>query len=260
MRNEGMVTDQKSWKVGELAKLTGITVRTLHHYDQFGLLSPSMHSDAGHRLYTEADISKLQQIMSLKKLGFPLDQIKELIENPNYDPSEAIRMQLEHLNEQIRIQEDLRSRLEELREMVSTQQDVTAEKLIKIIEVTRMTHNCCTPEQMERLKKHCELLGPERIKEIQNGTTVLVAKVREAIENGRTPDTPEAIQLAKRSRELYEMFTNGDPEITKLCCESCKQENAGTAMQCGTDVEATQCRCEMDSEICQYISEAMSNI
>jgi DNA-binding transcriptional MerR regulator len=62
MRNEGMLTNKKNWKVGELAKLTGITVRTLHYYDQFGLLSPSEYSDAGHRLYTKADISKLQQI------------------------------------------------------------------------------------------------------------------------------------------------------------------------------------------------------
>ena len=57
-------------KVGELARRTGLTVRTLHHYDAIGLLRPSLHTEAGYRLYTAGDIARLQQVISLRQLGF----------------------------------------------------------------------------------------------------------------------------------------------------------------------------------------------
>lgn len=70
---------KREWKIGELAKLAGLTVRTLRYYDQIGLFSPSGHTDSGHRSYTEFDIAHLQQIMSLKELGLSLDQIKSVV-------------------------------------------------------------------------------------------------------------------------------------------------------------------------------------
>lgn len=66
------------WKVGELAKLAGLTVRTLRYYDQIGLL-PSGHTDSGHSIYTESDIARLQLILSMKELGLSLDQIKSVV-------------------------------------------------------------------------------------------------------------------------------------------------------------------------------------
>ena len=112
------MAEKEQWKVGQLAKLTGITVRTLHHYDQIGLLVPSLHSDAGHRLYSGMDIARLQQIISLKQLGFSLDEIGDLLDNPGFRPDKTIRLQLDRLAQQIRIQEELRSRLEHLYELV----------------------------------------------------------------------------------------------------------------------------------------------
>ncbi|SMQ87040.1 MerR HTH family regulatory protein [Bacillus sp. OV166] len=83
-----MNISKKNWKIGELAKQTGLSIRTLHHYDQIGLLSPSMYTESGHRIYNEIDIAKLQQIMSLKQLDFSLEKIKEVIENQDFDPIE----------------------------------------------------------------------------------------------------------------------------------------------------------------------------
>ena len=57
-------------KVGDLARRTGLTVRTLHHYDEIGLLKPSLHTESGHRLYTGRDVARLQQVLSLRQLGF----------------------------------------------------------------------------------------------------------------------------------------------------------------------------------------------
>lgn len=62
-------------KVGELARRTGLSIRALHHYDEIGLLKPSAHTASGHRLYTAADIARLHHILSLKQLGFSLEEI-----------------------------------------------------------------------------------------------------------------------------------------------------------------------------------------
>jgi DNA-binding transcriptional MerR regulator len=64
---------QDKWKIGELEAATGLTVRTLHHYDEIGLLRPSERSEAGHRICTDADVRRLYRIISLRQLGFPLD-------------------------------------------------------------------------------------------------------------------------------------------------------------------------------------------
>src|SRR3954466_4629955 len=89
------------WKVGELAERTGLTVRTLHHYDAIGLLSPSgrtgSNHNSGHRLYTAADVARLQQILSLKMLGFGLEQIREYLSRGDYDPRRVVRLHLERV-------------------------------------------------------------------------------------------------------------------------------------------------------------------
>ena len=84
-------------KINELAKLSGVTVRTLHYYDEIGLLKPSDVSESGHRLYDELAMETLQQILFFRELDFPLSDIKEIMTNPEYDKSEALMKQKELL-------------------------------------------------------------------------------------------------------------------------------------------------------------------
>src|SRR5579871_1605575 len=91
-------------KVGELARRTGLTVRTLHHYDAIGLLKPSLHTESGHRLYTAADVARLQQVLSLRQLGFSLEQARDCLDRPGFAPLEVIRLHVERLREQVRLQ------------------------------------------------------------------------------------------------------------------------------------------------------------
>ncbi|WP_181350406.1 MerR family transcriptional regulator [Thalassobacillus sp. CUG 92003] len=78
-------------KVKEVADLVGISVRTLHHYDEIGLLSPDTTS-SGYRQYSDHDLETLQQILFYKELGFPLKKIKEIITNPSFDRQEALEL------------------------------------------------------------------------------------------------------------------------------------------------------------------------
>ncbi|MEU8678953.1 MerR family transcriptional regulator [Streptomyces sp. NPDC048560] len=79
--------------VGQVAEFAGITVRTLHHYDGIGLLSPSARSHAGHRRYDDDDLDRLQRILFYRELGFPLDDIAVLLDDPEADPQEHLRRQ-----------------------------------------------------------------------------------------------------------------------------------------------------------------------
>lgn len=87
-------------RISEVAKLTGITVRTLHYYDEIGLLKPSEITEAGYRLYSREDLEILQQILFFRELDFPISQIKEIMNNPNYDKEEALKKQKELLIQQ----------------------------------------------------------------------------------------------------------------------------------------------------------------
>lgn len=79
--------------VGDLARRAGVTVRTLHHYDEIGLLSPSERTDAGYRLYDPADVARLQQILFYRELGLPLDEIARVMSEPDFDRTAALREQ-----------------------------------------------------------------------------------------------------------------------------------------------------------------------
>lgn len=78
-------------KVSEVAKLTGVTVRTLHYYDEIGLLKPSKVTEAGYRLYSNADLEILQQILFFRELDFSLSDIREIMLNPTYSRETALQ-------------------------------------------------------------------------------------------------------------------------------------------------------------------------
>ena len=87
--------------VGELARLTGVTVRTLHHYDEIGLLRPSGRSAAGYRLYSEADVDRLQRVLGYRELGLGLEQVAALLDDPAVDAGEHLVHQRERLVDRI---------------------------------------------------------------------------------------------------------------------------------------------------------------
>ena len=84
--------------VNEVSKISGISVRALHHYDQIGLLPATAVTKAGYRLYDESALERLQQILLFKALEFPLKEIKEILDSPDFDRSKALEQQI-HLLE-----------------------------------------------------------------------------------------------------------------------------------------------------------------
>jgi DNA-binding transcriptional MerR regulator len=85
------IEGSRQYTVRQLAKLAGVSVRTLHHYDQIGLLKPSRRSAAGYRLYARADLLRLQQVLFYKELDLPLSEIQAILDEPGFDPLAALR-------------------------------------------------------------------------------------------------------------------------------------------------------------------------
>ncbi len=95
-------TTEQTWTVGEVALLTRLSVRTLHHYDDIGLLRPGGRTEAGYRLYTPADLARLWRALSYRELGFPLAEITRLLNAPPGSDVEALRTQVALLREKQR--------------------------------------------------------------------------------------------------------------------------------------------------------------
>lgn len=204
---------KRGMKVGVLARRTGVSVSALHYYDEIGLLSPSDHTDVGHRLYTGSDIIRLQQIKSLQQLGFSLEEIKHCLDGPHFSPQKVIELHIEALTEQIELQKSIRSRLHTIAAGLRSTEEVSVEQFVRIIEEINKMENRFTPEQMQYFKERGELLGPDHIREVEAEWPRLIEQVRDELDRGTDPADERVQKLANRWRELVNEFTGGNKEI-----------------------------------------------
>ena len=84
------MTVPRTYRVADVARLSGLSIRALHHYDAIGLLVPTGRTEAGYRLYTDADLLRLQQVLIRRELGFPLDEIKRSLDDPRFNQRQAL--------------------------------------------------------------------------------------------------------------------------------------------------------------------------
>ncbi len=137
-----------NYKVKEVSELVGVSVRTLHHYHQIGLLIPSLVNSNGYRLYNQDDLDKLQQVLFFKELEFNLNEIKEIIDSPNFDRKHALKSHRELLLEK-------KKRLEKIIDSV--------DKTIEVMEGNRIMDNKEMFEgfDISEIEKHKEKYAKE---------------------------------------------------------------------------------------------------
>src|SRR5262245_7143392 len=225
-------------KVGELARRTGLTIRTLHHYDEIGLLKPSLHTESGHRLYTAADIARLQQVISLRQLGFSLEHVGDCLSLADFSPLEVILLHVARLREQIDMQRGLCERLEALAAHFQQAGEVSADEFLQTIEVMNMIENHYTPEQLEYLKKRREeagAAGEEAIKKGQADWAALMADLQAEMEKGTDPADPKLKEYEKRRQALVACFTGGNAGIEQSLKRMWTEQGDKLATQFGYD-------------------------
>jgi DNA-binding transcriptional MerR regulator len=131
------------WYAKDISKLTRVSVRTLHHYDKIGLLTPKTRLANGYRVYSEADLLKLQQIIALKFFGFELAQIRKLLVNP-VDMIEHFSMQSRFLREKAHKLQEASMILQNITADCGANKSISWQSIIELIEVYTMA------EQIER--------------------------------------------------------------------------------------------------------------
>ena len=208
----------KAYTVSEVAKMARVSVRTLHHYDHIGLLEPAARSAAGYRLYEEPDLLRLQQILFFKELDLPLSEIRDVLDDPEFDQVEALRNH----------RRLLRKRAERLDRLLET-----IDKTIRRLEEGDMTltdqelYEGFTEEQIERYKREArEMYDPalvreskRRLKKMSRDQWQAVKAEGEAVTTGlaalidREPGDPEVQALIAGHHAWIENFYPCSAEV-----------------------------------------------
>jgi len=204
--------DERRWKVGELAGTTGLTVRTLHHFDEIGLLRPAERSEAGHRLYTASDVRRLYRILALRQLGMPLSEVGSSLDGDVGDLEVAVRGQLEQLEQHIRAHRQLHRRLVALLVAIREAREPSIDELIAVMEAM-MQASYFTPDQLARLKDRHREAGDEGFARWQQRWAELAEEVAAHIEAGRDPADAAVQETARRWTDLMDHMTGGDRGI-----------------------------------------------
>jgi len=217
-------------KVGELAERSGLTVRTLHHYDEIGLLTPARRTPAGHRLYDVDEVRRLQRIVSLRHLGLPLDEIGRCLDGDDYSLGRVLELQLRRIEEEMARQADLRERVRWLRDRMASDEEASLDDLLRTIQAVASYERYYTKSELDRLAERRKVVGEERIEEAQQEWRKLLQAFDAAREQGLEPSSPRVKALARTSAALIREFTGGDPEIHASLTRLYRDEGAEKVM------------------------------
>src|SRR3954470_2903675 len=196
------------YTVGDLAQTAGLTVRTLHHWDEIGVLRPAEGSGAGRRRYSPHDVERLYRMVALRRLGLPLEKIGAALEGE--DLQAAVAAHLERVRSELARQRALARRLEGILDAFAQLGGPSTDQLIDAIEVMTMSDRYYTPEQQEQLAARAEALGPERIGPYELQWPDLLGACDRERAAGTAPEDDRLRPLAERWRELIQAFTGGD--------------------------------------------------
>ncbi|MGD1936851.1 MAG: MerR family transcriptional regulator [Cyanophyceae cyanobacterium] len=213
----------KLLQVGELAKQTGLSIRTLRYYDEIGLLVPSHRTEAEYRLYSEADIARLQQILSLRQLDFSLKEIRECLENPDFSLPNVIDLHLARLQEQMTVSQSLFTKLSTLAQQFQTSRVASVDDLLQIMENLTMTQQYLTQEQNDLLEARLN-------KGNNDGQTQwLLDQARSHMVQGRDFNDPEVRHMASQFRHALLSLVDGDLQLYEALMQVYQKEGAEAA-------------------------------
>jgi DNA-binding transcriptional MerR regulator len=204
------------FKAQEFARLAGVTVRALHHYDKLGLLKPKQRSRSGYRLYSPRDFGRLEQIVVLKYLGMPLKQIRRLLE-PDANLSQALQRQQAVLLEKRRQLDRAVAAIQGAQYSFAGRGEPDWNLLKYIVQEMEMQNNTdwtkkyYSAEAQAKVETRKPLWSPELQERVSREWATLFADVESAL--GEDPASPKAQELAARWKKLLGEFTGGDPQI-----------------------------------------------
>lgn len=199
-------------KIGEIARMTGSTVRTLHYYDEVGLLKPTQITEAGHRLYGIECVTKLYQITAMKNMGFNLEEISELIRTKNIDILKFIEVQISNVKEEIARKQLLFGKLLKLEKRFKVDQSVSMNDLAEIIPfISSSADKHFTKEQLDKLKNNQKKFGLKPGEALE--WLVFIRKLEYCYENKLPITDSNAIECVDYWNNLTDKLIGEDEQL-----------------------------------------------
>jgi DNA-binding transcriptional MerR regulator len=207
--------------VGAVAALTGVSVRTLHHYDHIGLVVPSVRTAAGYRGYTDSDIERLHLVLVYRSVGMPLDEIRAVLDDASADVPELLRRQHQLLLERAERLQDTIKAVEELMNAHREGIQLTAEEQVEIFGTTAFGEEYATEAQerwgetdaWKQSQQRVSQFSKEDWLDIKAEGDALLADLAQAKRVGVAPGSSEANELAARHRASIERFYDCGDEM-----------------------------------------------
>lgn len=227
-----------TWKVGPLAEATGLTVRTLHHWDAVGLLSPSLRSAGGHREYTEDDVVRLYQVLALRGLGLSLESISLCLDG-GFDPARLVRDHLAGVESSLAALGALRQRLVRLDDELSAGRAPTTAMLLDALRATGGTgpageevlRRHLDADGVEALRTRAGALGPAAHYLLEVEWPELYRRADRLRAAGTPPTDRKVRRLVARMDELSALFTGGDGGVSAGVREAWREDPAAMSGQ-----------------------------
>ncbi|MEV4808515.1 MerR family transcriptional regulator [Micromonospora avicenniae] len=198
-----------AYTVGQVAKLAGVTVRTLHHYDEIGLLSPSGRTSTGYRRYDDADLERLQLIRHYRELGFPLEQIIGILDDPAADPAAHLRRQHELLTVRIKRLQEMVSAIEFALEARKLNIRLTPEERFEVFGDFEPEAHAEEAEQRwggteayAESNRRVSRYGKDDWLRIRRENEDWARRIVAVMSSGAPADGPEAMELAEEHRQI----------------------------------------------------------
>ena len=236
--------------IKEFARLTQTTVRTLHHYDQIGLLRPSGRRPNGYRVYTRTDLLRLEQIIALRFLGLSLREIQRILESPRLTLEKSLKSQAEILADEVRRLQGARRALQQVLGQLKKGKKVDFDKVIMIIKEIQMSEEkkknwaekFFTPEEMKEFEEIGRRYAPGQMEAYQKKWADLIEEVKRNLDTN--PTSPAGQDLARRWQALFNEAYAGHPNLRK---------KIGEAYRSGAIPDAYQM---VSPEVWRFISRA----
>ena len=213
--------------VGAVADLTGVSVRTLHHYDHIGLVVPSIRTPAGYRGYTDADIERLHLVLVYRSVGMALDEIRALLDDPNVDVLEHLRRQHALLSEQAgRLQHTIKA-VEELMNAHRKGIQLTAQEQVEIFGTTAFGEEYAAEAEERWGETDAWKQSQQRVSQFSKRDWIAIKAEGDALlealahakRRGVEPGSAEADELAGRHRASIERFYDCGDEMHRNLVE-----------------------------------------
>jgi DNA-binding transcriptional MerR regulator len=215
-----------SYTVQQLATLAGVSVRTLHHYDQVGLLKPARVKNNGYRFYEEAELLRLQQILFFRELDFPLEDIKKIITSPSFNMEEALRdqrkligMKKDRLSLLVKTIDKTIKKINKQTNMEDQELygNFSKEEMEKYNEEAKEKwgHTEAYKQSTERVKK----MGKDGLNKVLKESGELTLEIAEAMKDGAKPESDKTQKLIARHYAGLRAFYEPNPEMYRGLAE-----------------------------------------